>query len=51
MDSQKTVKKRLFAKLKKCQVYKDKICFLGYVLLAQRVQMKDKNIDKVKNWP
>ena len=23
-----------FAKLKKCQFYKDKICFLGYIILA-----------------
>ena len=25
---------RLFANLKKCQFYKDKVCFLGYVVLA-----------------
>ena len=27
-------KHTLFAKLKKCQFHKDKICFLGYIILA-----------------
>ena len=30
-------KHSLFAKLKKCQFYKNKICFLGYVVSTQRV--------------
>ena len=48
----KKVKKHgSFANFKKCQFHKDKVCFLEYVLSAQRVQMKDKNIDKVKNLP
>ena len=44
-------KKNLFASLKKCHFHKDKIRFLGYILSAQRMQIEDKKIDKVKNWP
>ena len=43
-------KNGLFANLKKCGFYKDKVCFLGYVVLAQGVQIKDKRIDVIKNW-
>ena len=32
----------LFANLKKCQFHKDKVCFLGYVVLVQGVRMEDK---------
>ena len=44
-------KNGLFANLKKCQFYKTKIYFVRYVVLAQRVQMEDKKIEEVKNWP
>ena len=33
---------RLFANLKKSQFCKDKICFLGYIILAQGVKIEDK---------
>ena len=39
----------LFPNLKKCWFYKNKVWFLGYIVLAQRVQMKDKRIEVVKN--
>ena len=42
---------RLFANLKKCQFHKNKVRFLGYVVLAQRVRMEDEQIEAVKNWP
>ena len=42
---------RLFANLKKYRFYKDEVCFLGYIVLAQGVKMKDKRIEAVKNWP
>ena len=42
---------RLFANLKKCWFHKDEICFLGYIVLAQRVKMEDEQIEAVKNWP
>ena len=41
----------LFANLKKCQFYKDEVCFLGYITLAQRVRIEDKQIEAMKNWP
>ena len=42
---------KLFANLKKCQFHKDKICFLGYIMLAQGVKIEDKWIKTMKNWP
>ena len=42
---------RLFANLKKCRFHKDKVCFLGYIILAQGVKMEDKQIEVLKNWP
>ena len=44
-------KHRLFANLKKCWFHKDKVCFLGYVVLAQETRMEDKQIKAMKNWP
>ena len=41
----------LFANLKKCRFYKDKVCFLGYIVLAQEVKMEDEQIETIKNWP
>ena len=41
----------LFANLKKCQFYKDEVCFLGYIVSAQGVRMEDEQIKVVKNWP
>ena len=38
-------KYRLFANLKKCQFHKNKVYFLGYTMLAQRVKIKDKQIE------
>ena len=48
MDSRKIVEKRLFANFKKYQFCKNKVCFLGYIVLAPRVQRKDKRINVVK---
>ena len=42
---------RLFANLKKCCFHRDKVCFLGYIVSAQRVRMEDEQIKVVKNWP
>lgn len=44
-------KKGLFGNLKKYYFHKDKVCFLGYVILVQKIQIEDKKIDMVKNWP
>ena len=40
----------LFANLKKCWFHKDEVRFLGYVISAQGVQMKNKKNKAVKNW-
>ena len=40
----------LFANLKKCRFHKDEVRFLGYVMSAQKVKMKDKQIEVIKNW-
>ena len=41
--------RRLFANLKKCQFHKDKVCFLGYIVSAQRVRIEDGRIKAMKN--
>ena len=43
-------KNGLFANLKKCRFYQNEICFLGYVVSAQRVQIEDERIEAVRNW-
>ena len=44
-------KHSLFANLKKCRFHQDEVCFLGYVVSAQEVQMEDERIKAVKFWP
>lgn len=44
-------KNGLYVNLKKCCFHKDKVRFLGYVVLAQDIKMEDKRIEAVKNWP
>ena len=44
-------KNGLFANLKKCRFYKDKVRFLGYVVSNQGIRMEDEKIEAVKNWP
>ena len=41
-------KNSLFANLKKCHFYKDEVRFLGYVVSAHRVKMKEERIDAVR---
>ena len=41
----------LCTNLKKCSIHKDKVRFLGYFVLAQKVKMDDEQIEIVKNWP
>lgn len=43
-------KYKLFINLKKFQFYKNKVCFLDYIILIQKVKIKDKKIEVVKNW-
>lgn len=44
-------KHSLFVNFKKCHFCKNKICFLGYAVLSQKIKIKDKKIEKVRNWP
>ena len=43
-------KNGLFANLKKCQFYKNKMQFLRYVVSSQGIWIKDEKIGAVKNW-
>ena len=47
----KIKKHGLFTNLKKCRFYKNEFQFLGFIILAQGVKMKDEQIKAVKNWP
>ena len=48
----KELRKNSFvANLKKCRFHKDKVRFLGHVVSAKGVKMKEERIDAVKNWP
>ena len=42
-------KHKLFANLKKCRLHKNKIYFLGHIILAQEVRTEDNQIETVKN--
>ena len=41
-------KHSLFANLKKCHFYKEKVCFLGYIISSQGIRMEEKRIDAIK---
>ena len=43
-------KNGFFANLKKCWFHQDEVCFLGYVVSAQGVQIKDERIEAERNW-
>ena len=44
-------KNGFFANLKKCRFHQDEVHFLGYIVLAQGVQIEDKRIEVIRNWP
>ncbi len=41
----------LYANLKKCRLYKVKVQFLGFIVLAQGIKMEEERIETVKTWP
>ena len=43
--------RRLFANLKKCDLYADKIIFLGYVVTKYGIEMDRSKIEAITNWP
>lgn len=44
-------KHALYANLKKCCFYQNKICFLGFVVLAQEINIEKQKIEVFKIWP
>ena len=42
-------KYKFFANLKKCQFYKNKVHFLDYIVLAKKVNIKNRQIKVEKN--
>ncbi len=41
----------LFANPKNCCFHQDEVRFLGYIVLAQGIRMKDEQIEAVRQWP
>jgi hypothetical protein len=44
-------KESLFANLKKCTFYTDKLVFLGFVVSAQGIQVDEEKVRAIHNWP
>ena len=42
---------RLFANLKKCDFYADRIIFLDYVVTKDGIEMDRSKIEAITNWP
>ena len=43
-------KEKLFANLKKCTFYTDKLVFLGYVVGAQGIQVDEEKVCAIQEW-
>jgi hypothetical protein len=44
-------KEKLFANLKKCTFYTDKLVFLGFVVSAQGIQIDEEKVRAIRDWP
>lgn len=44
-------KERLFANLKKCTFYTNKLVFLGFVVNAQGIQVDEEKVRAIQDWP
>ena len=42
---------KLYAKLSKCDFYKDNIHYLGRIILDEGISMDPQNIEAIMNWP
>ena len=42
---------KLYAKPRKCDLYKDRIHYLGHIVSNEGISMDPKNIDPIMNWP
>ena len=44
-------KHSLYANLKKCQFHQEEVRFLGYIISHQGIQIEEKQIKAVRDWP
>jgi hypothetical protein len=44
-------KEKLFANLKKCTFYTNKLVFLGFVVSAQGIQVDEEKVRAIQEWP
>ena len=42
---------KLYAKLRKCDFYKDKIHYFGYIISDEGISVDPKKIEVIMNWP
>ena len=42
---------KLYAKLSKCDFYKDRIQYLGHIISEEGISMDPDKIEAIKNWP
>ena len=41
----------MYAKLRKCDFYKDRIDYLGHIILDESISVDSKKIEAIMNWP
>ena len=44
-------KERLFANLKKCTFFIDRLVFLGFVVCAQGIRVDEEKVRAIQEWP
>ena len=44
-------KERLFANLKKCTFYTNRLVFFGFVVSAQGIQVDEEKVRAIQDWP
>ena len=42
---------QLYAKLSKCDFYRDRIQYLGHIILEEGISVDLEKIEAIKNWP
>jgi len=42
---------QLYANLKRCTFYMEKIVFLGYVVTAQCIEIEEEKVKAIRDWP
>ena len=47
---QTLLKHRLYAKLNKCQVWLDRVTFLGHIVSAEGVSVDSQKVEAILNW-